>query len=259
MKALLAVLLLSFAGNRTLPAEIPAGWSTDYIETVAAAEAGQRPALIFFTASWCGPCKMMSRTTLADPAVRKIIAGVALVAVDIDEHPDLASNAGIDAVPTFVLLSSRADEVERATGFQASGDFTQWLANGISEAREAIARRTLSTKTMAEIDELLVTSGTNADHVAAQKLFDLCDERDASIVRVAAGRLKAIAGRDPMALVDGLNDPRLATRIQVANALQEAIGESFDVDPWSDAATREKKGRALRDALAKAPGAKGLK
>jgi len=41
-------------------------------------------------------------------------------------------------------------------------------------------------------------------------------------------------------LLDGLNDPRLATRIQVANALHFKIGDGFDVDPWSDVANRQK-------------------
>jgi hypothetical protein len=35
--------------------------------------------------------------------------------------------------------------------------------------------------------------------------------------------------------------PAPATRIQAANALHYKIGDAFDVDPWSDAATREKR------------------
>ena len=237
-------------------AETPAGWSTDYAGTMAAAESSQRPALVYFSASWCGPCKLMARTTLSDPAVQRAVSGVEHVTVDMDEHPDIASKYGVEAVPTFILLSSADEEVDRTTGFLAAGDFMQWLAGGISEAKEVMVRRALSKKSIADVDGLLVSTGTDSMQRAAAKLFDLCDERDAAIVKVAADRLKTIANGNASALLDGLDDPRLATRIQVANVLQFKIGDSFDVDPWSDAATRVRKVRAWRTQLATPPDAK---
>ena len=53
-------------------------------------------------------------------------------------------------------------------------------------------------------------------------------------------RLTAVAARNPALLLDGLNNPRLAVRIQVANVLRARLGETFDVDPWSDQAVRAK-------------------
>jgi hypothetical protein len=94
---------------------------------------------------------------------------------------------------------------------------------------------------------------TNSTHLAAEKLFDLCDMRDAVLVEAAANRLKKLATRDPGILLDGLNDPRLATRIQVANTLQSSIGDPFDVDPWSDAVSRQKRILAWREKLTKPP------
>jgi hypothetical protein len=47
-----------------------------------------------------------------------------------------------------------------------------------------------------------------------------------------------VASRQPAALLDGLNDPRLAARIQAANALRAQLGDGFDADPWADPATR---------------------
>ncbi|MGA2556732.1 MAG: thioredoxin family protein, partial [Verrucomicrobiota bacterium] len=55
-------------------AEIPAGWSTNYAAALSEAGGEQKPALFFFTASWCGPCKMMSSQTLSDPAVRQTLS-----------------------------------------------------------------------------------------------------------------------------------------------------------------------------------------
>jgi thioredoxin-like negative regulator of GroEL len=256
MKSIPSILFLIFAGSLVVRAEIPAGWSTNYTATMSAAESTQQPALVYFTASWCGPCKLMSRMTLTDPAVLQTISGIEHVAIDIDEHPDLASKHNISAVPTFIMLSTAENEVERTTGFQAPDDFLQWITNSVSAARTAVVRQALSRKSLADVDQLLTSTETNSIHPAAVKLFDLCDERDTSVVQAAADRLKTIASRDAAALLDGLNDPRLATRIQVANVLHYKIGDVFDVDPWSDAATREKRILAWREKLTKPPDSK---
>ena len=251
MKSFKSILFWFIAGSLVVRAEIPAGWSTNYAATIQAAESAQQPALVYFTASWCGPCKLMGSITLTEPAVSQAISGIEHVAVDIDEHPDLAAKHNISAVPTFIMLSTAEDEAERTTGFQAPGDFLQWLTNSISGAREAMVRQALSKKNLADVDQLLVSTETNSFQQAVMKLFDLCDERDPAIVQAAAARLKTAASRDPVALLDGLNDPRLATRIQVTNALHLKIGDAFDVDPWSDAETREKRILEWRDKLEK--------
>ena len=252
MKTFLTI-LLALAGTLAARAELPAGWGTNYAAAISAAATAQRPVLVYFIASWCGPCKLMSRLTLTDPEVVQTLSTVECVALDIDEHPDLAAKYGVSAVPTLVMLSTAEAEVKRATGFQALADFMPWLTNSISEAKAAVVHQSLSKKNLAEVDQLLAATDPNSIHQAAVKLFDLCDERDPAVVKAAADQLKTIASRDPAALLDGLNDPRLATRIQVANALHSKLGAGFDIDPWSDAATRGKKIPVWREKLAKTP------
>ena len=207
------------------------------------------PSLVYFTASWCGPCKLMTRVTLVNPALTDVFSNVDHVAVDIDAHPDLAAQKGIDAVPTFILLSPTGDEVDRVTGFQPIGDFLSWLTNGVSKAKEAMARLAHSNQMLSEVDQMLAGTEANSTHRAALKLFDLCNMREDTIVQAAATRLKTLAKRDPAAVLDGLDDPRLASRIQAANALRDTIGDTFDIDPWSDAATRTKAIEAWRKKL----------
>ena len=179
------------------------------------------------------------------------VSGIEHVAVDIDEHPDLASKYGISAVPTFIVLATADDEAERTTGFQTIVDFLPWLTNSISAAKAAMVRQAIAQKSLADVDQLLASTGTNSIQQAAKKLFDLCDEHDTTVVQAATDRLKTLANRDPAALLDGLNDPRLATRIHVANALHYKFGDAFDVDPWSDAASREKRTIVWRENLTK--------
>ena len=211
------------------------------------------PSLVFFTASWCGPCKLMTRVTLTDPTVTCEISNVAHVAMDIDEHQDLASKYSIDAVPTFVLLSSTAEEVNRTTGFQLPGDFLTWLTNGITEAKETTVRRARSQQLLAEVDQMLAATDTNSTRLAATKLFELSTVHEDDVVQAAAVRLKMLASRDPEAVLDGLNDMRLAPRIQAANALRDSLGNAFDIDPWADATIRMKAIEVWRRKLQRPP------
>ncbi len=58
----------------------------------------ERPRVLAFTASWCGPCQR------AKPALVQVQArGVDVQIIDIDEQPDLARQYNIDSVPTFIV------------------------------------------------------------------------------------------------------------------------------------------------------------
>jgi thioredoxin-like negative regulator of GroEL len=219
-------------------AEIPAGWSTNYTEALADANKDQKPALFFFTASWCGPCKMMASQTLTDPAVRQAISNFTSAAIDIDEYRDLSSQHAIEAVPTFVLLSPAGDEVRRTTGFQTPADFLEWLTNGTTAVKEAMVRHEAFQKKLAEADQLLASTNADALGRCAAQLLDLCAERDEPLAQSAVQRLRTVAARQPVLLLDGLNDQRLAARIQAANALRLQLGDTFDFDPWADPTNR---------------------
>ena len=231
-------------------AEIPAGWSTN-TNAISATAGSKQPVLVFFTASWCQPCKLMTRLTLTNDTVKQVVTNMTHLAVDIDDHQDLAAKYGIDGVPTFLLLSDNGTEVRRTSGFQPASDFLRWLTNGISDTEAAIARREAFEKKITEVDQLLVSTNANALHEAATQLIAVCAERDDSIARAAADRLKKVAAHDPLALLDGLVDPRLAARIQVANALRDHFGETFDFDPWANLADRSKNAQQWRAKLQK--------
>ena len=52
----------------------------------------------YFSASWCGPCKMFK------PVVQELIEeGHSIEIVDVDENRDLATQYQIMSVPTFVV------------------------------------------------------------------------------------------------------------------------------------------------------------
>ena len=73
------------------------------------------PVLVDFTATWCGPCKML------DPIVRQLAQDwgnkVKVVKLDVDESPELAMRFQVMGVPTLMLFSS-GSPVQRMSGFQ---------------------------------------------------------------------------------------------------------------------------------------------
>ncbi len=61
-------------------------------------------SVVYFTASWCGPCRMISPVfqELAEGASDK----VTFLKCDVDEQPEVAADAQVAAMPTFQFYKS---------------------------------------------------------------------------------------------------------------------------------------------------------
>jgi thioredoxin 1 len=64
--------------------------------------AGDRPVLVDFYATWCGPCKTMQ--PILEDVSRQLGDQVKVIKVDVDKNPDAANKYQVRGVPTLILF-----------------------------------------------------------------------------------------------------------------------------------------------------------
>jgi thioredoxin 1 len=66
---------------------------------------------LYFSAPWCGPCKMlapkMQLVAEADITVEKIL---------VDDNAEMTEKYGIRNIPTVILIDGNENEIERFVG-----------------------------------------------------------------------------------------------------------------------------------------------
>jgi thiol:disulfide interchange protein len=85
------------------------------------------PALVFVTASWCGPCRLMKATTLRSNAVIDAARGFFAVEVDADVDRSFIASRRVERLPTIIIADPRGAEIIRVSGYVPEGRLAQAL------------------------------------------------------------------------------------------------------------------------------------
>ena len=76
-------------------------------------ETSTLPLLVDFYANWCGPCRLMA--SILEEVNEQMHDRLQIVKIDTDEYPQLASQYGIEALPTLILFKG-GQPVEKIKG-----------------------------------------------------------------------------------------------------------------------------------------------
>jgi len=153
-------------------------------------ESRNQPVLVDFWAPWCGPCKQLGPTL--EKMVHEARGAVRLVKMNIDEHPTIAGQLGIQSIPAVIAFrdGQPVDGFMGAIPESQVRDFITKLgggsaAAGIEEALAAAAeaRQQGDTDMAREIySAVLAEAQDNVEAVAglAELLFEAGETGKAS-------------------------------------------------------------------------------
>lgn len=79
---------------------------------------GDKPVLVDFYATWCGPCKVMSPTVEA--IGNELIGQARVLKIDVDKNQAVANLYRIQSVPTLIIFK-KGEVVWRTSGVMDKG------------------------------------------------------------------------------------------------------------------------------------------
>lgn len=93
----------------------------------------QKPIMIDFFATWCGPCKMLDEKIYPAPAVVEESQNFVCVKVDVDKNSDVARKYSVSGLPSLVFLDASGTEIHRQAGIDGEiSSFVNLMQNARS-------------------------------------------------------------------------------------------------------------------------------
>ena len=144
-------------------------------------ESKRQPVLIDFWAPWCGPCRQL--TPVLEKAVRAAKGRVKLVKMNIDEHPAIPGQMGIQSIPAVIAFvnGQPADGFMGAVPESQVNAFIDKLTKGVPAAGEPNIAEILQ-----EADAVLA----EGDPAGAAQIYAEVLAADATNIAALAGLAK---------------------------------------------------------------------
>jgi len=226
------VAFLTIVAAAALHAEsIP--WRYEPETAIPEAAKARLPALLVFTAPWCGYCRQMETTTWVDPRIEEAVKRYIAIKVDFDRNRELANAFQIRGIPAFVVLNRYGETVSVSSGYQDATQFGAWLEQHQSEAFDTISK---TSKAAAAFTELEATLQSPEEAVRARGVAALLEsyiDKEDPLHPLAGQRLEKLFEESPLQAAGYLKDSRLAVRLLFTNLFAAKFNDAFTFDPWA--------------------------
>ena len=93
------------------------------------AEAKKSPvAVVDFSATWCGPCRMLA--PVLESVSEKFQGKVDFYNVDVDDAPELAGEYRVNSVPCLILIKNGV-LADQSIGFKPEPLIAEWIQSNL--------------------------------------------------------------------------------------------------------------------------------
>ncbi|HBA83647.1 MAG TPA: hypothetical protein DCZ95_06085 [Verrucomicrobia bacterium] len=218
------------------PQTVPLIWQNDLELALVDAAAQYRSVLVFMTAPNCIYCRRLKDQVFSEPDIQELLHQFTLMEIDVQRHPAMGRQFGLQGVPALLILASDGRERERIVGYVGRDDLRKILLSALGQGESAF-RSAEELSVDALLDQETIRDDQWATLVAAMGQKELRDS--------IRERLRTTSPFPRKALVGLLTNPRLAVRLGVMELLEEAAGDDFGLDPWSTDAAAPDREEAL--------------
>ena len=193
------------------------GFAADVIQ-----ESRNQPVLVDFWAPWCGPCRQLAPAL--EKVVREAAGRVKLVKMNIDDHPSIAGQLGIQSIPAVIAFVNG----QPVDGFMGALPESQ-----IRAFIDRVAKGEAPPDVFAEALQAATAQLESGDRAGAREVYEAILEQEPGKLEAIVGLAglmiddkdvdgaRALIGRLPEEKTRDATVAALLTRIELENQVAE--------------------------------------